>query len=323
MRSQHWTLLAGMVILALLAAACAPANIAPPTSAPVAATTGAPSAPATTAATAAATTAASATVPAIAAPATNTAAPSPTVPAAPSPTSAPTATPVANAIVHLSAGTAITITSIHMLDASAGWATGGLASTGDHVLTTNDGGQTWHDVTPQQVAPGPDQGMPSAAAGFFGNATTAWVVYGNFVTAAPASAIVFRTSDGGQTWTGSQPIDLSAIGAADFFQPSDIRFLPDAKTGWFIAHLGVGMNHDYFTIMKTTDGGQTWTRLIDPTSGGPQSCQKTGLHFTDAQNGWLTATARVWRRACSSCTPVTAAPPGPRRTCPRPPASPT
>jgi photosystem II stability/assembly factor-like uncharacterized protein len=291
MRSQHWTLLAGMVILALLAAACAPANIAPPTSAPVAATTSAPTAPATTAATAAATaatSAANATVPPIAAPATNTAAPSPTVPAAPSPTSAPTATPVANAIVHLSAGTAITLTSIHMLDASAGWATGGLASTGDHVLTTNDGGQTWHDVTPQQVAPAPDQGMPSAAAGFFGNATTAWVVYGNFVTAAPASAIVFRTSDGGQTWTGSQPIDLSAIGAADFFQPSDIRFLPDAKTGWFIAHLGVGMNHDYFTIMKTTDGGQTWTRLIDPTSGGPQSCQKTGLHFTDAQNGWLT-----------------------------------
>lgn len=284
--------LAGLVILALVAAACAPGTTIPPTSAPTNVPTSAPATDTTSAPAVPATAASSTTVAPTVAPATPTVAePSATVaPAASQTPSLPssTATPVAGAIVHLSAGTAITITSIHMLDVTSGWATGGLANTGDHVLITQDGGATWRDVTPPQVAPSSDQGMPSAATGFFGNTTTAWVVYGNYVTAAPASAIVFRTTDGGQTWAASQPIDLSAIGAADFFQPSDLRFLPDAETGWFIAHLGVGMNHDYFTVMQTTDGGQTWKSSIDPTAGGPQSCAKTGLHFTDAQNGWLT-----------------------------------
>ncbi len=175
-----------------------------------------------------------------------------------------------------------------MVDTNIGWATGGLGNTGDHVLTTANGGQTWHDVTPPQPAPSPDQDQPNAATGLFGKATTAWVVYGTFMAAAPASAVVWRTTNGGQTWTTSQAIDLSTLGASDFFQPSDIHFLPDGQAGWFIAHLGVGMMHDYFTIMKTTDGGQTWNKLIDPTAGGPQSCQKTGLHFNDPQNGWLT-----------------------------------
>jgi len=174
-----------------------------------------------------------------------------------------------------------------MLDVKVGWATGGLGSTGDHVLTTADGGQTWQDVTPPQPAPSPDQSQPNAATLTVGNAATAWTIYGSFLAAAPATATFWRTTDGGQTWTASQPIDLSALGAADFFQPSDIRFI-DAQTGWFIAHLGVGMNHDYFTVLKTTDGGQTWSRLIDPSAGGPQSCQKTGLQFNDALNGWLT-----------------------------------
>jgi photosystem II stability/assembly factor-like uncharacterized protein len=287
MRSQRWTLLSGMVVLALVAAACAPGTVVPRTSAPATVTN---SGPATVPPKG--TTAANVTVPPTAAPATST------VTAGPSQTSAPavsetpkgpsvTSTPVAGAIAHLTAGQPITITTIRMLDANVGWATGGLGSTGDHVLTTADGGQTWHDVTPPQPAPSPDQAQPNAAALTVGNAGTAWTIYGSFLAAAPATAAFWRTTDAGHTWTASQPIDLSALGAADFFQPADIRFI-DARTGWFIAHLGVGMNHDYFTVLKTLDGGQTWTRLLDPGAGGPQSCQKTGLHFNDAQNGWLT-----------------------------------
>ena len=277
MRSRSWTFLAGTMVLALVAAACAPGTTVPLTTAPATDTTSAP-----------------ATVPP-----TGAAVPRATVAASPSATAVPaigatpnvpvgSSTPTAGAIAHLAAGRAITITTIHMFDATNGWAFGGPANAGDHVLKTSDGAQTWHDVTPPQPAPSPDQAQPSAATGTFGNDTTAWVVYGTFMAAAPAMAVVWHTGDAGQTWTASQPIDLSALGASDFFQPSDMRFLPDGQTGWFMAHLGVGMNHDYFTILKTTDGGQTWTRLIDPTAGGPQSCQKTGLHFNDAQSGWLT-----------------------------------
>src|SRR5438477_393922 len=92
-------------------------------------------------------------------------------------------------------------------------------------------------------APGTTVPPTNAAVGSFGNSTTAWVVYGTLLAAAPATATVWRTTDAGQTWTASQPINLTEIGAADFFQPSDMRFLPDRLTGWFVAHLGVGMNH--------------------------------------------------------------------------------
>ena len=278
MRHKRWDFLAGIEVLALVAAACSPSTVAAPTSALATATTTV-SVPAT------ATAAASPAIPVTAVPATATVAAHASATVAP--TTAVTPTPVAGAIAHLRAGQAITITSVRMFDTTTGWATGGLESTGDHVLTTADGGQTWQDVTPPQPAPAPDQPQPNAATLTAGNATTAWVIYGSYQTAAPAAVTFWRTTDGGQTWLASRPIDLSGIGAADYFQPSDIRFL-DAQTGWFIAHLGVGMSHDYFTILKTADGGQTWTALIDPTSGGPQSCQKTGLHFNDAHNGWLT-----------------------------------
>jgi photosystem II stability/assembly factor-like uncharacterized protein len=286
MRNQRWSFCAGIASLALVAAACAPGTAAPPTSAPTAAVIATNSAPAT------ATTAGSPAGPATAVPATATVAPVASQTAGPTAadtaaTPAGTATPVANPIAHLKAGQAITITTIHMLDANTGWATGGLANIGDHVLTTADGGQTWHDVTPPQAAPTSDQVQPVAATLVVNGASNAWVIYGSYQPAPPATNIFWRTTDGGQTWLASQPIDLAGIGAADFFQPSDISFL-DAQTGWFIAHLGAGMMHDYFTIMKTTNGGQSWTSLIDPTADGPQSCQKTGLHFTDARNGWLT-----------------------------------
>ncbi len=295
MKTNRLILLAGFLILAFVAAACAPGTTVLPTNAPATAATAAPTTVPPTVAIAASPTAPATAVPTTAAPATATPA---TVTAAPSETAAPAGqtpkapagspVPVAAAMAHLTAGQVLTITTMRMLDAKAGWATGGLASTGDHVLTTADGGQTWHDVTPPQPAPSADQIAPSGATALFSNATTAWVVYGNFSSAPPPTVTVWRTTDGGQTWTGSQPIDLSTLGGADYFQPSDLRFLPDGRTGWFLAHLGAGMMHDYFTVMKTTDGGQTWTRLIDPTADGPQSCYKTGLQFTDAQNGWLT-----------------------------------
>ncbi len=288
MKTNRTTCLGALVILALAMAACGPSGVVPPTNAPVLASTATSAAPTTLPATP--TTAPTATARATAAPATATAAPSQTAaPAGQTPNApASTSTPAPGALAHLAAGQAITITTIQMLDTQSGWATGGLASTGDHVLTTADGGQTWHDVTPPQAAPTSDQGGPVAATALFVNATHAWVVFGSFNAAPAASVTVWHTSDGGKTWTGSQPIDLGALGVADFFQPSDLSFLPDGQTGWFLAHLGVGMNHDYFTIMKTTDGGHTWSRLIDPSADGPQSCQKTGLHYVDAQNGWLT-----------------------------------
>ena len=75
------------------------------------------------------------------------------------------------------------------------------------------------------------------------------------------------------------------------FSISHIYFV-DELNGWLMAHVGAGMNHDYIVIYNTTDGGTSWKSVVDPISNdaGIQSCQKNGLVFSDAQNGWLTGT---------------------------------
>jgi photosystem II stability/assembly factor-like uncharacterized protein len=227
-----------------------------------------------------------ATVPPTTAPPTFTPqAPATATPAPATPTEAPFL-PEGTPLPHLSAGEAITITTIHMLDATTGWAFGGAESvtfgTGDHVLRTRDGGQTWQDVTPPEPIP-VDQ-LTGTAVGYFADADTAWVAYSYY---SPSGVhVVWRTSDGGATWQASAPIDISGMG--DYFSPSDIQFL-DAQTGYMLVHLGAGMNHDYVVVMKTTDGGAGWTPLFDPLNDAfPQSCGKTGMAFADFQTGWVT-----------------------------------
>jgi photosystem II stability/assembly factor-like uncharacterized protein len=73
----------------------------------------------------------------------------------------------------------------------------------------------------------------------------------------------------------------------ELYLPSDLKFI-DAQNGWLLAHLGAGMNHDYFALFHSTDGGRSWRTLIDPFQGDLQSCSKTGIVFADPQLGWIT-----------------------------------
>ncbi len=68
-------------------------------------------------------------------------------------TGGPTPTLPGPAIAHLAAGQAINIIKIHMLDPYSGWGIGGLVHAQDHIFRTQDGGDTWRDVTPPQPVP--------------------------------------------------------------------------------------------------------------------------------------------------------------------------
>lgn len=206
----------------------------------------------------------------------------------PSPTpiiASPTATPPENPIQHFPAGQEFTITSIHMIDATRGWGIGGLAGVGDHVLYTTDGGSTWKDVTPPEEEA--VSGERKIAIGYFQDANTSWVTYAiNTGNPVPTQAVVWRTSDGGASWQTSQPLDLS--GLSEIYYPSDLQII-SGQSGWLLVHVGVGMNHDYVVLYRTSDGGVSWSRILDPyNDGGIQSCTKTAMLFTDATHGWLT-----------------------------------
>jgi photosystem II stability/assembly factor-like uncharacterized protein len=207
------------------------------------------------------------------------------------PTSAPAASPTpaeqqGAPIVKLSAGESITVTTISMLSDKTGWAVAEhVGDADDRVLTTADGGATWRDVTPPQPADA-ELAIGQGASFFALDANTAWVTFydrtGGPLTGA---TYVWRTSDAGQTWSASRPLDLVD---AELYLPSDLTFV-DGTHGWLLAHAGAGMNHDYVFIFGSTDGGQTWTRLVDPFSDKlQQSCGKTGMIFTDARTGWVT-----------------------------------
>jgi photosystem II stability/assembly factor-like uncharacterized protein len=176
----------------------------------------------------------------------------------------------------------VKLTQINMIDLNTGWAIGQLTSSkDDQILRSSDGGKSWKKVTPLEL---PLTGKTAVA--FFLDATRAWVTYATQPGgAAPTQFTVWRTTDGGATWQATNT-GLSGL-TMEFFTPSQVAFF-DANNGWLVTLLGAGMNHTYFAIYKTSDGGATWKAVVTPDkANAPMACSKSGAWFRDANHGYL------------------------------------
>jgi photosystem II stability/assembly factor-like uncharacterized protein len=187
----------------------------------------------------------------------------------------------------------LALSAIQMFSPDSGWGIGSVNGASERIFKTNDGGNNWQEVTPPE--PGLAGSQLITAVGYFQSLETAWVSYYNTEPGLPSQPAVWRTRDGGQTWQASQPLDTT--GLAETFAPSNLQFVDD-QNGWMLVHVGVGMSHDYVMLYRSKDGGATWERLLDP-DNEVQACYKTGMLFTNAQEGWLTGTcsgvaAGVW-----------------------------
>jgi photosystem II stability/assembly factor-like uncharacterized protein len=191
-----------------------------------------------------------------------------------SPAVTPTSTvplTVAPPTLNAAVSSAPAFTMLRMIDAANGWA---ITDTG--VVRTNDGGQTWHDVTPSGVAR-----LGLGTTFYFLDSNHGWVVSGN--QSDPTSGMLYRTQDGGATWQSN---------AVSFFM-GNLVFV-SASDGWMMSSLGVAVGSNAVAIFQTTDGGQTWkqTYVNDPTKAGaattlPLGGLKDGIIPVDMNNAWV------------------------------------
>jgi photosystem II stability/assembly factor-like uncharacterized protein len=220
-------------------------------------------------------------------------------PATPAPPATETPVPVPTA-VPTEAGLPVTLVKIKMLDEKSGWGVGQVSTSPfQRILQTQDGGFHWQDVTPAQPV-AESSSLETSALTAFQDADRAWVLY---FTPLPAPVskplVVWSTTDAGKTWQASKLLEMPTN--MDFFMPTDLGF-SSQQNGWLMAHLGVGMSHDYVALYRTVNGGADWQRVVDPSQDGviqdslPMSCQKTGVVFQDAITGWVTG-------ACNGVVP--------------------
>ena len=182
----------------------------------------------------------------------------------------PTLAPQPAAPAQLAAGYHIQLDEIHMVSQTEGW-----GISGRYILTTADGGQSWHET-------GPSVREVDKIYGAFLDRPTAWVIFStggqidNMVT-------IYFTTDGGHTWTYNQgtSIETNVAGESTWAEFAAL----DARNVWVMVrgvYLGAGTHFNH-ALFNTADGGLTWTSL-----DGEISDDYTGMVFADTRYGLRT-----------------------------------
>lgn len=148
---------------------------------------------------------------------------------------------------------------------------------------TDDGGESWRDITPPDLELSDAQFNAGELADFL-NRSTGWV----FASRprgpdAPSDLSVWRTTSGGVTWQKASLDGPSGDGSEGppIFYPLALQFV-DAQHGWFaLSYAGGTMGGTSFYATK--DGGASWSQV-----GGPHGFTGASgpVHFAGANDGW-------------------------------------
>ncbi|GJM35788.1 MAG: hypothetical protein DHS20C18_47890 [Saprospiraceae bacterium] len=148
-----------------------------------------------------------------------------------------------------SGGNGNAFTDVFFSSDSVGWVSEYISGTG--VYKTIDNGISWE--------PNDFEGLDQGFSVFFLDENIGWVGH--------SSRTIFKTEDGGETWT---EYDFSMD---DLTPPYDIEFL-DPDTGYMVT--------SYARAFRSRDGGETWDIVFEN-----EDWQLATLDFVNAQEGWL------------------------------------
>ncbi len=167
-------------------------------------------------------------------------------------------------------GKSIEITNISMMDSNDGW-----TIHEDSLLRTENGGESWENVSPRNVSLEKGQS-------FFLNAETAWVI--DYDDIDNQTFTTYRTMDGGKTWSIGEVIKADG-------QPQ-IYFV-DSQQGWMMIHNYTGLTYDNVDLYHTKDGGMHWAKIAEtkteenPDGTLPLDGIKDKISFKNHKTGWI------------------------------------
>lgn len=142
------------------------------------------------------------------------------------------------------------------------------ATVNGHVFVRSAQG-VWNDITPKAAIAAND-----LVAATFVTDKLGWVTVGHRLERRNDRLEVYRTSDGGATWS------KIALDQFDSFQLSALQItFVNARDGWALASLSEMTNDRPGALYRTTDGGANWTRSPAPIGGAMQ--------FMSATTGWI------------------------------------
>ncbi len=157
-----------------------------------------------------------------------------------------------------------TLTQIEMLDPQNGW-----ARAKGMILRTENGGESWLNVTPPDILQN-----PAYSKSYFLDAQTGWLLLEDIDK--PNAGMIFRTTDGGGVWNWRNV----PFGRAEFG-------FSDLDNGYALFNMGAGAGS-----MGVSVCGGDFARVFFHEPGFeytmPFSGIKNGITFRDALDGWVT-----------------------------------
>lgn len=195
-----------------------------------------------------------------------------TLPATVTDTPSPTTTATGSRINELPVFNTPVIFNFSMFTPDRGWA---ITRDRNHLLNTDDGGQTWRDTTPPELNILSEGSIIFGMRPFFLDENTAW-----FMSSIEEVAMLYHTRDGGHTWV------ISSLP----FEHAHFEFL-DLNAGYALVDLGAGAGSHYVAIYQTLDSGVTWRMVFTHEPGEtkslPNSGSKNGITFRGVDHGWI------------------------------------